>query len=80
MVKWMRAIDSDLISRKAVLNIIKNYDIEKYGANKYLYDLIYEMPSSKLDFDISTKIDKAYDDGYDAGYLQGRHDWGDWDE
>lgn len=76
----MRIIDSDLISREAVLNIIKNYDIRKYGANKYLYDLIYELPSAPLNFDISTQIDKAYDDGYDTGYLQGRHDWGDWDE
>lgn len=28
-----------------------------------------------LDFDITVKIDKAYDDGYDTGYLQGINDW-----
>ena len=38
------------------------------------------LPSAQPDFDITVKIDKAYDDGYEAGYLQGRHDWGDWDE
>ena len=31
-------------------------------------------------FDLSEKMDKAYDDGYEAGYLQGQHDWGDLDE
>lgn len=27
------------------------------------------------DFDITAKIDKAYDRGYEAGYLQAKHDW-----
>lgn len=40
---------SDLISREAVLKIIENYDINKYGANKYLWDLIYELPSAETD-------------------------------
>lgn len=31
-------------------------------------------------FDLAEKMDKAYDDGYEAGYLQGRHDWSDLDE
>lgn len=35
---------------------------------------------AQQDFDITVKIDKAYDDGYEAGYLQGKHDWGDLDE
>lgn len=26
-------------------------------------------------FDLSEKMDKAYDDGYEAGYLQAKHDW-----
>ena len=34
---------------------------------------------AQLDFDITAKIDKAYDDGYDAGYLQGINDWGNYD-
>ena len=33
-----------------------------------------ELPSAQSD------LDKAYDDGYEAGYLQGRHDWSDFDE
>lgn len=41
---------------------------------------LLDLPSAQLDFDITVKIDKAYDDGYDAGYLQGKHDWGDLDE
>lgn len=43
-------------------------------------DVINQLPSAQPDFDITVKIDKAYDDGYEAGYLQGRHDWGDLDE
>lgn len=35
---------------------------------------------AQLDFDITAKIDKAYDDGYDTGYLQGKNDWSDYDE
>lgn len=36
---------NDLINRETVLNIIANYRIDKYGANKLLWDLIYELPS-----------------------------------
>lgn len=42
--------------------------------------ILGNLPSAKPDFDITAKIDKAYDDGYEAGYLQGWHDWGDLDE
>lgn len=45
-----------------------------------IMEYIDEVPSAQPDFDITVKIDKAYDDGYEAGYLQGRHDWGDLDE
>lgn len=31
-------------------------------------------------FDVTARIDKAYDDGYDTGYLQGRHDWSEFDD
>lgn len=37
----------DLISRQAALKIIEDYKVEEYGANKYLYDLIYELPSAE---------------------------------
>ena len=43
-------------------------------------DVVLGLPSAQPDFDITVKIDKAYDDGYEAGYLQGRHDWSDFDE
>ena len=43
-------------------------------------EAIETLASAQLDFDITVKINKAYDDGYEAGYLQGRHDWGDLDE
>ena len=48
--------------------------------NKEVRIALRNMPSAQPDFDITVKIDKAYDDGYEAGYLQGRHDWGDWDD
>lgn len=45
-------------------------------------DRLIELHSNSAQpyFDITAKIDKAYDDGYEAGYLQGMHDWGDLDE
>ena len=38
------------------------------------------LPSVQPDFDITVRIDKAYDSGYEAGYLQAQHDCGDLDE
>ncbi len=32
-------------------------------------------PSVQPDFDMTEKIDKAYDDGYEQGYLQGKADY-----
>jgi hypothetical protein len=51
--------------------VIRMNDIEK---------ILYNLPSAQPDFDITVKIDKAYDRGYEAGYLQAKHDWGDLDE
>lgn len=73
----------DVISRrKAILQLSHNkcgneeWDI----AVQHDIETITQLPSAQPDFDITVKIDKAYDDGYEAGYLQGRHDWGDLDE
>ena len=33
------------------------------------------LPSAQPDFDTVTKIDKAHDDGYKQGYLQGKADY-----
>ena len=37
-------------------------------------ELIENLPPAQLDFYVTEKIDKAYDDGYNAGYLQGEFD------
>ena len=39
---------ADYIERQTALNIIENYDVAKYGANKYLWDLIYEIPPADV--------------------------------
>lgn len=39
-------------------------------------DRIKALPPVQRDFDLDEKIDKAYDDGYEAGYMQAKHDWG----
>ena len=36
------------IDRKTVLDTIANYEIEKYGENKYLWDLIYEITTAEV--------------------------------
>ena len=43
--------------------------------NSAWIDVINALPSAQPDFDIIVKIDKAYDRGYEAGYLQAKHDW-----
>ena len=83
----------DLISRQTAIELIhslypstpimrKNRERweKKYKPYIECEKALEMLPSAQPDFDIIVKIDKAYDDGYEAGYLQGRHDWGDWDE
>ena len=79
----------DLISRKAAIDALtkcheKCCRTDDCGDEWIHYETIQNeiecIPSAQSAFDITVKIDKAYDDGYEAGYLQGRHDWGDFDE
>lgn len=72
----------DCVSRQEVLDLIEMSmnDLEYDNENEELQYAIRSLPSVKLNFDMTTKIDKAYDDGYKAGYLQAKHDWGDKDE
>lgn len=39
---------TEYIDRKTALDIIANYEIDKYGANKYLWDLIYEIQTADV--------------------------------
>lgn len=72
----------DCVSRQEVLDLIEMSmnDLEYDNENEELQYAVRSLPSAKLNFDMTTKIDKAYDDGYKAGYLQAKHDWGDKDE
>ena len=80
---------SDLIDRQRlaevfaglVLDAVLDKETKSYSDGLTdAYNLILQLPSAQPDFDTVEKIDKAYDDGYETGYLQGRHDWGDLDE
>lgn len=68
----------DLINRQAAIDMILGQPPEPHYPSWYA-EQIKNLPSAQLDFDIIVKIEKAYDDGYEAGYLQGSHDWGDLD-
>lgn len=74
----------DVIYRAEAIDILDAYQVmvENGEENPYAWARLRmsELPSAQPDFDITVKINKAYDDGYEAGYLQGRHDWGDLDE
>ena len=64
---------SDLISRQAAIDLLKQ--MRKDGdmvpwEGKNVFAGIRELPSAQPDFDTDQKINKAYDDGYDQGYLQ----------
>ena len=74
-------LPTDCISRQAAIDAVAEglkYIFVKY--RDVAEKMLNKVPSAQPDFDITVKIDKAYDDGYEAGYLQGRHDWGDLDE
>jgi hypothetical protein len=80
----------DLIDRQQAIDVIDKIFPADPMRNDYTQGItcgaalateyIKQLPSVQPDFDITVKIDKAYDDGYKTGYLQGRHDWGDLDE
>ena len=71
----------DLISRQAAIDAVASMLRRKFGIGGDLAEItLAELPSAQPNIDITVKIDKAYDDGYETGYLQGRHDWGDLDE
>lgn len=66
----------DLISRQAAIDMMLSQPPEPHYPSWYA-EQIKSLPSAQPDFDITVKIEKAYDDGYEAGYLQGSHDWSD---
>jgi hypothetical protein len=70
---------SDLISRKAAIDTIMSQPPEPHYPSWYA-EQIKALPPVQRDFDLAEKIDKAYDDGYEAGYMQAKHDWGNLDE
>lgn len=49
-------------------------EIEKV-ARKIKDEPAMVLPSTGTDVDMALKLNKAYDDGYETGYLQGKHDW-----
>jgi len=45
------------------------------GYARLVADRLKRLPSAQPDFDMTEKIDKAHDDGYEQGYLQGKADY-----
>ena len=66
----------DLINKNKIQKIIDNADsMSKEQMIKALQSLV----PAWSDFDIRERVDKAYCDGYQAGYIQGTHDNGGFD-
>lgn len=63
-----------------ILNQIQ--DAQENGENfiSAAGEMINKLAFVSPGFDVTVKIDKAWEDGYDAGYLQGRHDWSEFDD
>ena len=70
----------EYIDRKTALDIIANYEIAKYGANKYLWDLIYEVPTANVVEVVRCKDCKYYqrDLMWGHGYCYGQKRKEDW--
>ena len=64
---------SDLIDRQAAADLLRMAIIDGWEP-EYAEDKLNVIPPAQLDFFISEKIYKAYDDGYNAGYMQGEFD------
>jgi hypothetical protein len=68
----------DLISRQWLMECVDEgwikFDTEK-DENKFIHLVRDIAPSAQPNFDTITKIDKAHDDGYKQGYLQGKADY-----
>lgn len=70
---------ANCISRQAVIDALYDWsnhtmtDAEAWHLRQVIGD-IKSMPSIQPDFDTDQKINKAYDDGYDQGYLQCKTD------
>ena len=68
----------DCISRQAVLDLPRNITRNMKGdvvEESIDVEMIKSLPPVQPQI-LSEKMDKAYDDGYEAGYLQAKHDWG----
>lgn len=78
-----RPTDGVLISRREALDALMRermhlLDNDQPGAEHILthhgFNVIADLPPAQMDFCVTEKIDKAYDDGYNAGYMQGEFD------
>lgn len=73
-------VNDELIRKQDALDAVsKALDRQTllYGfVRKVALDAIKIVPPVRQDFDLAEKMDKAYDYGYEAGYLQAKHDWG----
>ena len=73
-----RPADVFIWKQDALAAVSKHIGIK--GNKAYIVDVVNAyaeiemLPPAQLDFFITEKIDKAYDDGYKAGYLQGEFD------
>lgn len=63
----------ELITRQAAADLLRMAIIDGWEP-EYAEDKLNVIQPAKLDLFITEKIDKAYDDGYEAGYLQGEFD------
>lgn len=63
-----------------ILNQIQ--DAQENGENfiSAAGEMINKLAFVSPGFDVAVKIDKAWEDGYNTGYLQGRHDWSEFDD
>ena len=61
----------------SILTVTVNPDSEEIErvARKIKDAPVMVLPSTYSDVDMALKLNKAYDDGYETGYLQGKYDW-----
>lgn len=70
---------NDSINRQAAIDaLMKIMDIPNHAEFLYTDEIcktLNDLPSTDTNVDMALKLSKAYGDGYETGYLQGKYDW-----
>ena len=63
---------NDLISKDKIQAIIENSD---WMSKEQIIEALQSLTPEWSNFNLGVLLNEAYNDGYEAGYVQGNYDW-----